>query len=97
MNLKSILTEIINEQLDLISGGKSDDMSIEVLAHKHKVPVKQIEGQLKKGIEVELEHTNDKKLAREIAKDHLFELPDYYDRLDKMEGIAKKELKKKNN
>lgn len=95
MGLKSILIQIINEQLDLISGGKSDDMSIEVLAHKHKVPVKQIKDQLKKGTEIELEHTDDKNIAREIAKDHLFEFPDYYDRLEKMEEKAKRELKKK--
>lgn len=86
---------MINEQLDLISGGKSDDMSVEVIAHKHKVSVKQIKDQIKKGIEVELEHTDDKNIAREIAKDHLFEFPDYYDRLIKMEKKAEKELKKK--
>lgn len=44
--------------------------------------------QLKKGIEVEQEHTNDKFLAKIIAKDHLMEIPDYYTRLGKMEKTA---------
>lgn len=37
--------------------------------------------QLRKGIEVEHEHTDWVKTAQEIAKDHLSEIPDYYDRL----------------
>lgn len=46
--------------------------------------------QLLKGIEIEMEHTDDKDLAKEIAKDHLAEIPDYYDRLIKMEQEYKK-------
>jgi hypothetical protein len=45
--------------------------------------------QLSKGTEIELEHTNDRALAKEIAIDHLMEFPDYYDRLEKMEQDAK--------
>ena len=41
--------------------------------------------QLKKGTEVEMEHTTNPIIAEKIAKDHLSELPDYYTRLDKME------------
>lgn len=50
--------------------------------------------QLRKGMEVEQEHLgtigrfNYLTLAR-IALDHLKEIPDYYDRLDKMENEAK--------
>lgn len=44
--------------------------------------------QLAKGIKVEMEHTDDKDLAREIAMDHLTEIPDYYDRLEVMEKNA---------
>lgn len=33
------------------------------------------------GIKTELEHTNDRALAKKIAKDHLMEFPDYYTRL----------------
>lgn len=41
--------------------------------------------QLAKGIKVEKEHTDDPDIAKEIAKDHLTELKDYYTRLEKME------------
>ena len=41
--------------------------------------------ELKKGIKIEMEHTDDKLIAKAIAKDHLSELPDYYTRLVKME------------
>jgi len=41
--------------------------------------------QIAKGIKVEVEHTKDKDLAREIAMDHLTENPKYYDYLDAME------------
>lgn len=57
----------------------------EQIAKKHGVPVKAIQKQLKMGIEVEKEHTKDSAKAREIALDHLLELPDYYTRLKKME------------
>lgn len=35
---------------------------------------------LEKGIKVEMEHTNDRTIAKEIAKDHLLEDPKYYDK-----------------
>lgn len=44
--------------------------------------------QLKMGIEVEQEHTDDLEIAKQIAKAHLFEIPDYYTRLAKMEQEA---------
>lgn len=46
--------------------------------------------QLKKGTKVEYEHTSNHELAKKIAKDHLVEFPDYYNRLEKMEKKAKK-------
>lgn len=57
--------------------------------------------QLSKGISVEVEHTKDLDLAKEIAKDHLSEVGNYYltedgeDRLRLMEQEAEKELKNK--
>ena len=45
------------------------------------------------GIKVEMEHTDDKEKATEITMDHLTEFPDYYDRLEKMEKKAEKDLK----
>jgi hypothetical protein len=40
---------------------------------------------LKQGIKVEMEHTNDREVAKEIAKDHLTEDPNYYEKLKKIE------------
>lgn len=52
--------------------------------------------QLIMGEKIELEHTNNKAVARKIAIDHLKEIPDYYTRLVKMEKEAKKENAVKN-
>jgi len=41
---------------------------------------------LAKGMKVELEHTSDPSLAREIAMDHLTEDPQYYDKLESIES-----------
>jgi hypothetical protein len=43
--------------------------------------------ELAMGIEVEKEHTNDERIAKCIAKDHLSELPDYYSRLKRMQHM----------
>ena len=47
-------------------------------------------GQLAKGVQVELEHTNNPRVAKEIAKDHLIEFPNYYKALEKMENQLRK-------
>jgi 2'-5' RNA ligase len=71
----------ISKRADQISGGLADEKSPEDFE----------EAQLKKGIEVELEHTDDRDLAEEIAMDHLTEDPKYYDKLEIMEkGAASK-------
>lgn len=44
---------------------------------------------LAKGIRVELEHTKNPNIAREIAMDHLTEDPHYYDKLEKIERRPK--------
>jgi len=44
------------------------------------------------GIKVEMEHTNDKALAKEIAKDHLTEDILYYKKLRKMEKASLEDL-----
>jgi hypothetical protein len=43
----------------------------------------------------ELEHTKNTKMARDIAMDHLAEMPDYYTRLKKMEKEALKHWESK--
>lgn len=56
--------------------------TVEQLAKKHGVSIDVIKAQLTRGIEVELEHTSDRKTACEIALDHLGEDPQYYTKLD---------------
>ena len=55
------------------------------LVKLHSVPYSTLMKQLSKGIKVEMEHTGDIAIAREIALDHLKEFPDYYDRLEQVE------------
>ena len=55
--------------------------TIRQVAKKHGVSFTDIMDQLVKGVNVELEHTNDETTAREIALDHLNEDPKYYDKL----------------
>jgi hypothetical protein len=52
-------------------------------------------GQLAKGIEVEMEHTESNIVATKIALDHLAEFPDYYDALEEMENKLKKQERRK--
>jgi hypothetical protein len=68
--------------------------TVEQIAKKHRLEVSFIEKQLKIGEPIEHEHTQDHNLARNIALQHLDEIPDYYTRLKKMEASAKKEHKK---
>jgi len=60
---------------------------------KHKnVPDSEFDPkQLKMGEKVETEHTDAPGITRQIAKDHLAEIPDYYTRLHKMEREARRE------
>lgn len=83
--------DFIKERTETLLGGLADNKTCSDIAKKHGVSVDVIMKQLKKGIQVEMEHTADKNKAKEIAKDHLFEIPDYYSRLDKMEKEAEEE------
>lgn len=60
---------------DQLPGGLADD----------KKPSDFDSKQLQKGIDVEMEHTTDQEMAKEIAMDHLTEDPEYYDMLEKVE------------
>lgn len=57
---------------DRLPGGRADDKS----------PIDFDVEQMRKGVKVEREHTNDTRLALEIALDHLAEDPRYYDKLE---------------
>jgi hypothetical protein len=69
-------------EIDLIG---NPTPAFHTIMKKHGISYADLIGQLSKGIKVELEHTADLALAREIALDHLNEFPDYYDRLEKVE------------
>lgn len=69
---------------------KSDDKIPGGLADKRK-PEDFDQEALKEGIKVEMEHTNDQNIAREIAMDHLTEDPEYY---KKLKTIEKSKLRK---
>lgn len=77
-----------------IEGGLADNKSLVQLAKKHgaknyyhiDVMVKSLEKQLAKGVKVEMEHTNDPEMAKEIAMDHLWEDPKYYNKLKQIEA-----------
>ncbi len=68
--------------------------TVEQIAKKHRLDVSFIQKQLDMGEPIEHEHTKDHDLARDIALQHLDEIPDYYTRLKKMEADAKKHHKK---
>lgn len=75
-------------ELAIMEGGHSLNKptpSIGELVKKHNVGYKYLMAQLQQGIQVELEHTSDIKVAKEIALDHLSERPDYYEQLKKVE------------
>jgi hypothetical protein len=68
--------------------------TVEQIAKKHRLDASFIQNQLDIGEPIEHEHTNNHELARDIALQHLDEIPDYYTRLKKMEAEAKKNHKK---
>lgn len=70
-----IIKIFLKERIDLLPGGLGD-----------KLTTKDVDPeQLKLGIKVEMEHTDDADVAKEIALDHLAEDPQYYSKLAKIE------------
>ena len=70
-------------------GGESDGMTAADIAKKHNVPLCDIMREFKIGKKMEMEHTNDPKIAEKIARDHLSEFKNYYSKLTKMEKSLK--------
>lgn len=107
-NGKDICIKVTEEGLDAstqapnkIPGGLAQFATIGDLAQMHRLPVSQIIGQILKGVKIESEHTTDLDIAMEIAFDHVYEDPKYYDKLSSIEegehdpvepGILKKRL-----
>lgn len=99
---------VSNMSENKLKGGLADNKSIrDIVLHHGKDSwasiqfeslEKQIKAQLEKGVKVEMEHTDSKEKAREIAMDHLWEDPKYYDKLETIEeskNIIKKILHEK--
>jgi hypothetical protein len=73
--------------LDKLPVGKlAKGMTISDIAKKHRMKTSEIIPEYRAGIKVEMEHTDDVKIASAIARDHLFEDPKYYAKLKKIEG-----------
>jgi hypothetical protein len=92
---KNQLKRIVKEALDAstpapnqIPGGLAQFSTIGDLATMHKLPLDQIIKQIIKGTKVESEHTTDVNVAMEIAFDHVYEDPKYYDKLSNIQEMA---------
>jgi hypothetical protein len=92
-NLKKNLQKYkdIKVESDEIVGGKADNLSPSEIAEKHGVELKDIQKEIEIGMEIEMEHTDDPMLAKEITLDHLTEFPDYYS--NKRYGLVSSEKK----
>jgi hypothetical protein len=74
-----------------LKGGLGDKKTLEDIAKKHDSKgyyhndnmVQSLKKELNMGVKIEMEHTNDKSKAKEIAMDHLWENPSYYSKLKK--------------
>jgi hypothetical protein len=85
--------EIKTVKEESLKGGNADHKKLTDIAKKHDKKgyyhiddmISSLKKQLNKGINVEMEHTNNKDKAKEIAMDHLWEDPNYYDKLKKIE------------
>ena len=51
--------------------------------------------ELAAGVSVEMEHTSDRDVASEIARDHLTEDPNYYQKLKEMEAVKARKLSRR--
>jgi len=83
---KDYFDENFEEANETLKGGLGDNMTVGDFAKKYKVSSKEVVKELKKGVKVEKEHTDDPKIAREIAVDHLAEDLYYYDKLKQVEA-----------
>lgn len=68
-----------------LKGGLADNKTLEDICEKHRCNLEQLTQEYKLGLQVETEHTEDKSIAKEIALDHLWEKPNYYSKLKKVE------------
>ncbi len=60
-------------------------LSAKEIAKKFNLPLATVAKKIAAGVKVEKEHTTSLRQANEIARDHLGERPDYYEKIHKME------------
>ena len=89
------LRSIVLREKEQFVGGEADNMTVQDLAEKHSVSEKDIKKEIEVGTKIEMEHTDSKKQAKEIAMDHIAEFADYY--TDPEFGIIAIEDKKGEN
>lgn len=81
--LRYIADTISPKEIEIIQPEVSDLL---ILKAEDPRPDSQYDStQLQKGMMIELEHTNNAKIAKKIAKDHLDEFKNYYTALEEME------------
>jgi len=91
--LLSLIKEVIFETKN--DANEKDQLTIDML---NKIPEQDVNPEeLKRGIHVEMEHTDDKQVARKIALDHLLEDPFYYTHLKAFESEIKLKRKEKDD
>ena len=66
-----------SEEEDLV-GGEGDDMSVKDIADYHNEDSEKIKSEIEIGTKIEMEHSNSKKVAKEIATDNVYRISDYY-------------------
>lgn len=66
-----------------VTGAGAIGLGLHALLNQTPPPVNSIVSNLVRGTEREMEHTNDPKVAMQIAFDHIKEDPAYYDKLEK--------------
>ena len=85
--LKNRITQRLYENKEKIKDGSKNGKTATVkeLADKWNLTISEIEKLVAEGQKVELEHTDDPVMAAEIARDHIFELENYYKKLKQVE------------
>lgn len=73
--MNNLILRVAAKWLDQLPGGLGDK----------RTPSQVDPIQLEKGRKVEMEHTDDENLAREVALDHLTEDSEYYTKLEEVE------------
>jgi hypothetical protein len=88
---KDVHSKVKSKMAD-VEKSKKGNLTIDDLIEKHLKKTdreeqleKKIRTNLRKGTKVEMEHTDDKEVAKKIAMDHLYEDLEYYTKLKKME------------